>query len=89
MQPCVSSRRRISAASRPHNHRAEVQLGWPGPDAFYSTDASTSSPTTHCDVIGLGQAMIDFSAAVDDSLLDKLQVDKGARRCDTPFCFVH
>lgn len=32
------------------------------------------------DVLGLGQAMVDFSAAVDDSFLDQLDVEKGGRR---------
>lgn len=33
------------------------------------------------DVIGLGQAMVDVAAAVDDSFLAELNVGKGERRC--------
>lgn len=36
------------------------------------------------DVLGLGQAMVDFAAAVDDSFLEQLQLDeleKGGRKC--------
>ncbi|KAK9840254.1 hypothetical protein WJX74_006291 [Apatococcus lobatus] len=32
------------------------------------------------DVVGLGQGMVDFSAQVDDALLERLEVEKGARR---------
>jgi hypothetical protein len=32
------------------------------------------------DVIGLGQAMVDVAATVDDSFLDRLGVHKGERR---------
>jgi len=32
------------------------------------------------DVVGLGQAMVDFSASVSDDFLDRLSVEKGSRR---------
>lgn len=32
------------------------------------------------DVVGLGQAMVDFSASVSDDFLNRLSVDKGSRR---------
>ena len=32
------------------------------------------------DVLGLGQAMVDFSAAVDDAFLEQLGVEKGGRK---------
>ena len=32
------------------------------------------------DIVGLGQAMVDFAAAVDDSFLDGLGMEKGSRR---------
>lgn len=35
------------------------------------------------DVLGLGQAMVDFSACVDDVFLEQLQVEKGSRRIIT------
>ena len=36
------------------------------------------------DVIGLGQAMVDVAAAVDDSFLAQLRIGKGERRCTWP-----
>ena len=32
------------------------------------------------DVVGLAQAMVDFGAAVEDSFLDSMHVEKGGRR---------
>ncbi|KAG2708844.1 hypothetical protein I3760_05G211600 [Carya illinoinensis] len=32
------------------------------------------------DVLGLGQAMVDFSGVVDDEFLDKLELEKGTRK---------
>ena len=32
------------------------------------------------DVVGLGQAMVDFSASVSDEFLDRLSQEKGSRR---------
>ena len=37
-------------------------------------------PGQHWDVLGLGQAMVDFSASVPDERLDQLGVPKGGRR---------
>ena len=36
--------------------------------------------TAGWDVVGLGQAMVDFSAAVSDEFLEGLGVEKGSRR---------
>ena len=33
------------------------------------------------DIIGLGQAMVDVAAVVDDSFLAQLRIGKGQRRC--------
>jgi len=45
-------------------------------------------PTYHAsqeyDVLGLGQLMIDYAAAVDDEMLAALDVPKGGRRCAPP-----
>lgn len=41
---------------------------------------STPSSQEIWDVVGLGQGMVDFSAQVDDALLERLEVEKGARR---------
>ena len=38
-------------------------------------------PCPSYDVIGLGQAMVDVAAAVDDIFLAQLNVGKGERRC--------
>ena len=32
------------------------------------------------DILGLGQAMVDFSAAVDDTFLEEIGIEKGGRR---------
>ena len=32
------------------------------------------------DILGLGQAMVDFSAAVEDNFLEDLGLEKGGRR---------
>lgn len=32
------------------------------------------------DVLGIGQAMVDFAAAVDDAVLQSLGVEKGGRK---------
>jgi hypothetical protein len=61
-----------------HNQRAELQLGWPGAETFYESDATTSNH--RFDVLGLGQAMVDFQATADSSFLDKLNVEKGTRK---------
>ena len=39
-----------------------------------------SQYTAGWDVVGLGQAMVDFSAAVSDDFLEELGVEKGSRR---------
>ena len=36
--------------------------------------------TAGWDVVGLGQSMVDFSAAVSDEFLEELGVEKGSRR---------
>ena len=41
---------------------------------------STPNSQDVWDVVGLGQGMVDFSAQVDDALLERLDVEKGARR---------
>ena len=41
---------------------------------------SPSPQSTRHDVVGLGQAMVDFSAAVDDAFLAEFGVAKGGRR---------
>lgn len=38
------------------------------------------------DIIGLGQAMVDFSATVEDGFLEQIGVEKGGRRCGSN-CF--
>ena len=43
-----------------------------------STSAPHEPPVW--DIVGLGQAMVDFAAAVDDSFLDGLGMEKGSRR---------
>ncbi len=50
-----------------------------------SLQSATQSEETW-DVVGLGQGMVDFSAQVDDALLQRLGVEKGARRWERSPC---
>ncbi|XP_010550983.1 PREDICTED: uncharacterized protein LOC104821716 [Tarenaya hassleriana] len=43
-------------------------------------DVSSSSSPERWDVLGLGQAMVDFSGVVDDGFLAKLGLEKGTRK---------
>lgn len=61
-----------------HNKRAELQLGWPGDEPFYNQGEAQSSG--RFDILGLGQAMIDFQATADADFLERNGVEKGARR---------
>jgi len=63
-----------------HNRRADIQLGFPKFDDFYAHVEEKSESSGRIDVLGLGQAMIDFSAAVGDDWLEELEVEKGARK---------
>lgn len=58
-------------------------MGFPGSDHFYAdarAAAEPAAPSGRLDVLGLGQAMIDFSASVDDAWLVNLDVAKSARK---------
>jgi sugar/nucleoside kinase (ribokinase family) len=63
-----------------HNRRADIQLGFPTSDQFYAQAEEIPESSGRIDVLGLGQAMIDFSAAVGDNWLEELEVEKGARK---------
>lgn len=67
--------RRLSS----HNGRLEVELA-SGVDV-QAAAAAVSAPdsSVRYDCLGLAQAMVDFSAAVEDGLLDELQLEKGSR----------
>ncbi|KAL9246403.1 hypothetical protein vseg_019942 [Gypsophila vaccaria] len=56
----------------------------PSDDPFSDTDLDEDEPVfphvDRWDVIGLGQAMVDFSGVVDDEFLDKLGLEKGTRK---------
>uniref|UniRef100_A0A1J3DWR1 Carbohydrate kinase PfkB domain-containing protein n=1 Tax=Noccaea caerulescens TaxID=107243 RepID=A0A1J3DWR1_NOCCA len=43
-------------------------------------DSSSSSSPERWDVLGLGQAMVDFSGVVDDEFLKRLDLEKGTRK---------
>lgn len=45
---------------------------------------ATCHASQEYDVLGLGQLMIDYAAAVDDEVLAALDVPKGGRRCAAP-----
>lgn len=70
---------RSSHLAPSHNRQAEIQLGWPSSGKFYN-DSDGAECAGRIDVLGLGQAMIDFGAVVGDETLQDLQVDKGARK---------
>lgn len=76
--------REAATASRSHGQKAELHLGWPssGRDPFYEEeeDEAAASGPQHFDVLGLGQAMVDFAALAEDGVLERLSVDKGARK---------
>ncbi|XP_031259470.1 uncharacterized protein LOC116117589 [Pistacia vera] len=44
------------------------------------TSGSSSSLPERWDVLGLGQAMVDFSGVVDDEFLERLGLEKGTRK---------
>lgn len=46
----------------------------------YGKDYDPSSPPDKWDVLGLGQAMVDFSGVVDDEFLERLGLEKGTRK---------
>jgi len=71
--------RRKASYLASHNRNAEIQLGWPSAESFFPDDNAPES-TGRIDVLGLGQAMIDFGGAVGDEWLTELQVEKGARK---------
>lgn len=70
-----------------HNRDADIQLGFPGTADVYDSPidvvVDVADDDQRIDVLGLGQAMIDFSAAVGDSWLDDLQVNKSSRKLIT------
>ncbi|VVB11290.1 unnamed protein product [Arabis nemorensis] len=47
---------------------------------FIEAHANSSSSPERWDVLGLGQAMVDFSGVVDDEFLKKLGLEKGTRK---------
>ena len=71
-QPCraLKARARLTRLQA----RCVAQPSLDGP----STSAPHEPPVW--DIVGLGQAMVDFSAAVNDSFLDGLGMEKGSRR---------
>ncbi|CAH8275147.1 unnamed protein product [Arabidopsis lyrata] len=49
-------------------------------DEFIQVHASSAASPERWDVLGLGQAMVDFSGVVDDEFLEKLGLEKGTRK---------
>ncbi len=66
-----------------HNGRLELALGGTAATDVQAAaaDAAGGLEQQAYDVIGLAQAMVDLSAAVDDGLLAQLGVERGSRRC--------
>ena len=81
-------RQQLSTELRYHGRKAELHLGWPasgGADPFYEEEeaAAAAAGAAHAqrfDVLGLGQAMVDFAALAEDDVLERLNVEKGARK---------
>lgn len=72
--------RSFSSQLASHNRQAEIQLSWPGPESFYDA-CDPAVNNGRIDVLGLGQAMIDFQVGnVGDETLADLQLEKGARK---------
>ncbi len=73
-----------------HSSRLELELHLDGhvdvqaAAAGFGSDAlrhhEEHEPPVMYDCLGLAQAMVDIAAAVDDELLDHLQLEKGSRR---------
>ena len=76
------SRTQSSTRLPSHNERLELALGTGAAtdvQAAAAADAAANEPAY--DVLGLAQAMVDISAAVEDGLLAELGVERGCRRC--------
>jgi hypothetical protein len=63
-----------------HNPKAELQLGlFEG--QYAQLEAANCPNEKFYDVLGLGQAMVDFSVVTEnDDFLERLEIDKGDRR---------
>lgn len=55
-----------------------------GPDAPSTSAASHTHQQRKIDILGIGQAIVDYAATVDDAMLEKFALPKGGRRCDAP-----
>ena len=83
----VKPTRRPSSASPVVAFGSQAELS-SSPRSRLSADPHSSLPIRQSslhseevwDVTGLGQGMVDFSAQVDDALLERLDVVKGSRR---------
>ncbi|WPT14135.1 sugar kinase [Picochlorum sp. SENEW3] len=74
-QPHVSSRHVASAGCS-----NQIVVGWPEEEYPDSKESIYNrSDDTKTDVLGLGQAMVDFGASVENSWLEKHGVAKGSR----------
>lgn len=71
-------------AAKSHHGRLELELAGADVQAVAAAAAAAQAPAdSSCvqyDCLGLAQAMVDISSAVDESLLAQLGVEKGSRR---------
>ena len=72
----IGRRRVLASASRP----SDIVLGWPDNYPKSEKKSNDMSNVDKIDVLGLGQAMIDFGATVEDEWLSELEVAKGSRK---------
>ena len=75
-----------SKSWRTFSHNERLELAWSGgADVDVQAQAAVAGAAAGLepafDVLGLAQAMVDISAAVDHGTLAGLGVDKGSRRC--------
>jgi len=79
---CAASGSTKSSTGGPERNAIEHALHLKyGALSSASTSYNKDAPLPQCDVIGLGQAMVDFAATCDDELLDEFNLSKGKRTC--------
>ena len=76
--------KRFAALSRGHRQAQHVarasETGDQGVAQPQRHNGRCAAPSPSWDVVGLGQAMVDLSATVEDEFLLQLGVEKGSRR---------
>ena len=89
MQSLITCSTRLSNADGPARKQSRLSSEFCGSSQYShqarlscvssATSSGTVSEATW-DILGIGQSMVDFSANVDDSFLEQINVEKGGRR---------